>query len=720
LQGYILAGLVLGSVYAISALGLVLTYASSRVVNFAHGATAYAVAIFYHWLNHEQGWSIPASALVSLLVFSPLLGLGLWALLFRWLTHAPAEIRFLATVGLWVALPAAVRIVFPFSQAEVYQPQGLARLPAEIFHLSVFDLSINANQLVILVGGAAIVVGLTVILRLTPMGLATRATVDSPRSAEVSGINTRVVTAGSWALGTTMAGFAGILLAPLLGLNDLEFTLLLVASIAAAVVGRLTSLPLTFAGAMVIGLIQGVSVDFLPSTGVLARGFKPSVPFIVMLACLLLYQGLRRERFEVDLRSGSFRPEAPAAPRARGWRAALGPLAVVLALFSVPIWLNDFWIGVVTQGVALGILFLTFTIVTGEGGMLSLCQATLAGVGGFTAVALATHSTIFGVHVPDWFGSGAGWPLGLAILAGAILAVPVGLLVASLSLRLGGVYLALATLAFSLLVEQLVFARSEFDNFGAGIEVTRPIFLGIDFNDRTNFFLLLAVIFCVVAVLVVNLRRATTGLVLASMRSSEQGAATIGVSIVRSRLLAFAVSSFVAGLGGALYAVTIERAQPTSFNVLVGIVWLAIVVTWGVRSVLGALIAGIVFAVVPQKLIFIVVIALVLTAGALVARLVMSGRIRTPAGAVMAAVVAAVGIVGTGLLLTVDVHETVAGVSVRDLPTMLFGLGAVFLAREPRGILFNVVNRLRLREARRQAGVAEPADPAAGLAEARA
>jgi branched-subunit amino acid ABC-type transport system permease component len=264
-----------------------------------------------------------------------------------------------------------------------------------------------------------------------------------------------------------------------------------------------------------------------------------------------------------------------------------------------------------------------------------------------------------------------------------------------------------ATLAFSLLVEQLVFARGEFDNFGAGVAISRPIFLGVDFNDRTNFFLLLAVVFCVVAALVVNLRRSTTGLVLASMRSSEPAAATVGVSIVRSRLLAFAVSSFIAGLGGALYAVTIERAQPTSYNVLIGIVWLAIVVTWGVRSVFGALLAGIVFAVVPQKLSFILVLALLFTVGGLLARLVMSRRIRTPVGAAMAVAVGVVGIVGVKLLIGIDVPETVAGVSTRDMPTLLFGLGAIFLAREPRGVLFNIVNRLRLRQAQRESRLNE-------------
>ncbi len=638
MQGYVLAGLVFGSIYAISALGLVLTYSSSRIVNLAHGATAYTVAVFYHWLNHEQGWSIPAAATVSLLVFSPLLGLVLWALLFRRLTHSPAAIRFLATVGLWVALPVAVRLVFPFSQGEIFQPQGLVKLPVDIFHLSVFNVAINGNQVAVLLGGVVVVVGLSVLLRATPVGLATRAAVDSPRSAGLSGINTTMVSAGSWMLGTALAGLAGILLAPILGLTDVQFTLLLVASFAAAVVGRLTSLPLTFAGAMLIGLIQGVSVDFLPSHGILATGFRPSVPFLVMLGFLLAYQGLSRERFEIDWRAGAPESEgAPPAPR-RGWRAAVGPLVVVVALFSVPLWLSSFWVGVASQGVALAILFLTFTIVTGEGGMLSLCQATLAGVGGFATAALATHSTIFGWQVPNLFSSSTGWPLGLAILAGALLAVPIGLLVAALSLRLGDIYLALATLAFALLVEQLVFARQEFDNFGAGLSVNRPDVLGVNFdlNHPTSFFLLLAAIFLVVAGLTVNLRRATTGLVMASMRSSEQAASTIGVNVVRSKLLAFGVSAFVAGLGGALFAVTIGRATSMSFNVLVGIVWLAIVVTWGIRSVLGALIAGIVFAVIPQ----------------LFNQYLPSGW-----------------------------HE---------VPTLLFGLGAIGMARQPRGVLYDL------------------------------
>jgi branched-chain amino acid transport system permease protein len=628
----IVAGLVLGSIYAISALGLVLTYTASRVFNFAHGAIAYFVAVFYYWLHTRHGWSVPAAAVVSIGVMSPLLGLFLWAALFRRLAHTPPVVRFVSTVGLWVALPALVKVIFPFTKNEIFEPSGLIEGSPRVF--DVFGVNVNANQLVVLVGAAVVAAGLTVLIRYTPLGLSVRATVDSPRVAGIAGVNTSVVTASSWMLGTVLAGLAGVLLTPILGLADIQFTLLLVASLGAVVIARMTSLPLAFGGALLIGLAQEVSREWLPDSGVLAKGFRPSIPFIVMLVFLLAYQGLKGERFEVDSRATSQdRPEAPAPPPLRGWRGVLGPMLVAGVLLTVPLWLSDFWIGVVSQGMGLAILFLTFTVVTGEGGMVSLCQMTLAGIGGFTAAKLATDS---------------GWPLGLALLVGAAVAVPVGMLVAGLSLRLGGLYLALATLAFSQLVENLVFAREDFDNFGTGVEIGRPQFFGIDFDDAAPFYLLLVVVFCVMALLVLNLRRGTSGLVFASMRSSEPASATIGISVVRSKMIAFGASAFIAGLGGGLYAIAIGRAAPASFNLIIGIVWLAIVVTWGVRSVVGALIAGIIFVVAPQ------LVSLYLSEGW------------------------------------------------TDVPTMLFGLGAIALAREPRGVLFDVANQHRLRRLRRQ------------------
>jgi branched-chain amino acid transport system permease protein len=717
---FIVQGLVLGSIYAVSVLGLVLTYNSSRVFNFSHGAIAYFAAVTYYWLTKFQGWSVAPAAIVVVLVIGPAGGLLLWRIVFRRLTDAPPVVRFVSTVGLWVAIPAAAKLLFGTTVVggETLAP-GFGGEPVGNFCetggvCGLFDVAINWNQASVVIGAIVIAVGFGLLLRFTPFGLATRATVDSPRVAAVAGINPVVISAVSWMIGCGLAALSGVLLSPILGLGEIQFTLLLVVSFAAVVVGRLRSMPLAFAGAMLIGLLQGLADKYtnkwflLADTNlekVLKTGLKPSLPFLVMLAFLLAYQGLRREQFEVDLRAGPAEEEIAPVTKLTGWRAAVGPLAFAAFLFSAPLWLNNFWIGVVSQAVALGILFLTFTVVTGEGGMLSLAQVSLAGIGAFMAAKLATDS---------------GLPVWLAIILGALTAVPVGMVVAALSLRLGGLYLALATLAFSQLVKFLVFEREDFSKFNAGVNIGRPDMFGIDFDSRVSFYILLVCLFCLVAMVVVNLRRSTTGLVLTAVRSSEAAAATIGVSIVRTKIIVFGLSAFIAGLGGALYGSTIGVVTVNQWDVLVGIVWLAIVVTWGIRSVIGALMAAVLYVVVSpptNKLSFIFVIIVVFVMMGMTARLVGSKMIYTQKGMVLVGLLYAGGITAIYFLLGIDVKEEIDLGSAWDyIPTIMFGLGAVFLAKQPRGVLFDVNNRIRLRNLRREARLAEAA--AAGEASA--
>lgn len=630
MSAYIVGGLVLGGIYAVSVLGLVLSYTSSRVFNFAHGAIAYFVAIFYYWLHHDHGWSTPASAVAALVVVSPLIGLFLWAVLFRHLTHASPTVRLVATVGLWVALPPITLLMFgnkPYASTSGLAGDGAV---GKVVH--PFGVAVNANQLAVLSAAVIVAVVLSCVLRFTSFGLAVRATVDSPASAANAGYNTSLVTAGSWMIGTFLAGFAGVLLGPILGLDQSSFTLLIIASFAAVVVARMTSLPLAFAGAMLLGLIQEISVKYLPSSGVLSRGVRPSIPFALMAVFLLAYRGLRRERFEVDTRAAVPPEDAVMVRTPRtGWRRYARPLVLAVALVIVPEILSGFWLNVVAQGLALAIVFVSYVVVTGEGGMLSLAQVSFAGVGAVMTANLATNHGMSTI---------------VAILLAALCAIPFGVVVAFVSIRLGDLYLALATLAFAVLMDNLFFAQDTFDQFGSGVAVPRPRIGPIGFRSDTAFFYLLVVVFAIVALLVVNLRRSSSGLVLASMRSSEPASLTIGISIVRTKLVTFAFSAFLAGLGGGLFAASVGRATILSFSALVGIVWLAVVVTWGIRSVTGALFAGVSYAVFP---------------------VLVSQHLPRSWG---------------------------------DLATILFGLGAIQLAREPRGVVYYTLLRHRRRRAK--------------------
>ena len=205
--------------------------------------------------------------------------------------------------------------------------------------------------------------------------------------------------------------------------------------------------------------------------------------------------------------------------------------------------------------------------------MIWLCQATFAGIGAVTAAQLATNH---------------GWPVMLAVLVGGLIATPIGLAVGLLTIRLGNLYVALTTLTFGLLVESLVFSRNFFENNGTGVSVSPPHFAS---SPRTFAYLAL-IVFAAVAIFVVNLRQSTPGQALKAVRSSEAGSRTIGISVLKMKLLLAGLGAFVAGIGGAMYALSLGVALPSNYTTMGGEVWLAVVVTLGIRSNVAALNAG--------------------------------------------------------------------------------------------------------------------------------
>ena len=379
----IVSGLVFGGIYAIASLGLVLTYVSSRIFNFAQGALAFFIALLFYELNTERGWSTWSAALISIGVVAPLLGLLLWAVLFRRLTDAPTTVQLVATIGLSVAIPPIAKTLFIAEEPAL--PPGFFTAPVP--EVDVFGVTLNANQIAVFVSAVVVGLALAVVLRFTMFGLTVRGVVDHRPLASVLGINPGVVTAAAWMIGTTMAGLAGVLLTPVLGLNEVSFSILLISSFAAVVIGRLTSLPWTFVGALGLGLAQTLVTKVLPDSGWLARAARPSIPFVVMIVFLVAY-GLRQHR-----RGGEEAPTTALLTRTaatgagqRYARVAVGVVLVATA-FAIPYVLTSFWLGVVASGVAVSVAMLSLVLVTGEGGMISLCQISFAGIGAMGAAA---------------------------------------------------------------------------------------------------------------------------------------------------------------------------------------------------------------------------------------------------------------------------------------------------------------------------------------------
>lgn len=611
---YVLAGLALGAIYAIAAASLVVTYVSSGVFNFAFGAMAFAVARFYYFLYVEHGWPILLAAIVAIGLFGPALGVTLYALLFRYLRLRSPLVKIVATIGLSVALPPLVNLVLGHL-VNVTAP-GLAPEPVAVFR--PFGAVVDLNQVITYAGLLLVLLAGTVLLRYTDIGLKIRALVDSEALTAMSGVSPTRVSIGVWGFSALLAGLAGVLIAPTAGLSPEGMTFLMAAAFAAVVAARLRSLPMAVTVALGMGVVTSLIQRYLDPQSAFSAQVVPSIPFMFMLVFLLYYalRGQAGDGTTGGALDRAIRTEDAGAPTgvSRQPTRFVAPMVTLAVVAVLALVLDEFWTGLIAAGIALAIVLLSYTLVTGEGGMIWLCQITFAGFGAVLAAELTTNS---------------GWPPLAAVLVSAICVVPIGVILGLLTIRLGNLYVALVTLTFGLLAQNLIFQRDRFYNSGQGIYLNRPEWA----YGNTAFALLALAVFAVLGLFVLNLRRSTAGLAVTAVRWSEAGSRTLGLSILQVKVLVSAVATFVAAVGGGFLALNYQSALPDSFNPFIGLIWLAVLVTVGARSIIGALIAGLAFALMPS------------------------------------------------------IFQMYLPTSWAEIPVILFGFGAIMLARNPDGII---------------------------------
>ncbi|MFE2874609.1 ATP-binding cassette domain-containing protein [Streptomyces roseus] len=587
---FVLSGLVSGALYALLATGLVLSYSASGLFNFAHGATAYLCALTFYEVHSGLGRPAVPAALLVVCVLAPGLGWGLDRLMFRRLARVGETAQIVATIGLLVALPAAglwaVELLAdagaPVRPAE--NQFGLAGVgPSPARSWQPFDgVGIDSDQLITWVVTAVVAVALWVLMRHTRLGLHLRAAVDNRSLTELRGISADRLSSVAWMISSALAGLAGVLATPLLGLSAHDFTLFLFVSATAAVIGRFASVPLAFAGGLGLGVLQNLVAGYASfAEGI--TGFRTAVPFLILFGGLLV---LARRGRTAGTAAGDADTAAP--DRAAGaswarrwgvWAVAAGALAVAFYTVATP-----FWSGLLAQGLAVGLVFMSFTVVTGLGAMVSLAQGTF--VTGAAQVAGLLMSR--------------GWPFVAALAVGTCAAAVLGALVALPALRLGGRTLALATLALAFLADQVLFQMRWLRNGDAGWPVPRPVFGPVDLGDDRAFGVALVVLVAVCAAALSALRNSPSGRAMLAVRSAPAAAMASGVSVLRTKLLLFTVSAGLAGFGGVLLASYNTRITATDFTAVTGLVWLAVVVAAGVRRPQYAVVAGVVFAVAPR------------------------------------------------------------------------------------------------------------------------
>jgi ABC-type branched-subunit amino acid transport system ATPase component/branched-subunit amino acid ABC-type transport system permease component len=647
-------GAITGTIYSLVASGLVLTYSTTGIFNFAAGGIAFATAWFYYELNTALGVPVVVAAVLALLIFAPLFGLVLDRLVFRHLARANETAKIVGTVGLSVAIPALViwvieRGISFFDFDLDLNPaggavKGLGPFPKDVWTLWG-SVTLSSDQLVTLVAAILSAVALWIVLGHTRIGLFMRAAKDRPALASLRGIDPNRTSAVSWAIGAMLAGLAGVVAMTDLrfGLKGLPYTQMLFVAATAAAIGFFRSVPMAFAGGMLLGFISSMIFRYMDDVFGFAKdiaGVKSSASYWVLLIVLLVL-GATRGRS-----TGTVNADAPPPDYMRdlpAWRRRLPWTVVTLLLVAFALFAgetsqtlgttNSIWFGLLAQGLALGVIFIAFTVVTGQGGMVSLAQTTFAAMGAITAGYFSMQQDV---------------PFELAILIGAAAAMVVGAIVALPSLRLGGVALALATLALAFIGDLVLFQIDEFANVSGGSGgwiLPRPDFGVFNFGPANNgdryLILFLLGIVLLTTLAVTNLKRSASGRSIVAVRTAEAAASTSGISPVRTKLALFAVAAFIAGVGGALYAsIGGSTNNPAVFEPTVGLFWVAVAVTFGVRRPGAVVVAAMVSQLIPQFLQQVLPNEFGLT-------FMRSGQI----------------------------------------PTILFGLGAIQLARNPDGIV---------------------------------
>jgi branched-chain amino acid transport system permease protein len=560
---FTVVGLVTGCVYALIATGLVVTYTTTGIFNFAHGAIG-MVAAFVFW-QLWQGWHVNAvvSLVLVLFVIAPVFGLVIEAVLMRPLYGASVDMTVVVTLGLLLALVGTAQQLWK-STTHILPP---------FFNGDGFRLGtvlVSYHEVVALGATVAIAAALYVLFNRTRIGIAMRAVVDNPDLLAMAGGRPVRVQQLSWALGCSLAALAGILLAPIAQLDILLLTLLVVDGYAAAVIGRLRSLPIAIVGAMAIGLGQRYALGYGPGSGFLSK-IQNIIPMVVLFVVLI---ALPQDR----LRTASF--AGIVAPRVASLRSSLaggGALLVVALIVSTQLSGPNLRVG--ANGFALALILLSLVLLTGYGGMVSLCQFTFVGLGATMMGHLGHGGSLLGVLAA----------VGLCAAVGAIVALP--------TLKMRGLYLALATFAFATVMDQAVFTQVL--GTGGSLDIPRPNLPGVSTQSDRTYFILCTLVFVVAAVALLAVRRGPFGRRLVAMNDSPAACATLGVNVNWTKLVAFSASAGIAGLAGVLLEGVPQSSSAIDFNALLSLVALLLARVGGINTATGALLGAFAFALFP-------------------------------------------------------------------------------------------------------------------------
>jgi ABC-type branched-subunit amino acid transport system ATPase component/branched-subunit amino acid ABC-type transport system permease component len=548
-------GLATGAVYALLAQGAVLVYRASGIVNFAQAAFAVIAGFLFAQLTQDSGWSVwPAFAVLTLA--GALLGAAVYWGAIRPLRSASQLTQVIATLAVLLIAQGAATLkwgatsvlVSPFLSDSV---------------VNVGDVAIGVSQIILVAIATALTFALWAGMRFTLPGIAIRAVAENRRATAALGWSPDVLATSSWAIAGMLGAAAGMLIAPATGVQVNQMTLLLVATMAAALVGSFSSFPITLLGALLIGVAQAEVSNYVD-----VPGAADALPFLAIVVILTLRgrglptRGHVAEQF-AELGTGWVKP-----------RVVVG-VSVVLALLILFVFSGAFN-AALTASLVFATVLLSIVVLTGYAGQLSLAQMAFAGIGALVAGRLVQEGLAFP----------------LAALAGVLVTIPIGLVFALPALRTRGMTLAIVTLGLGSAVSYVVFANGDIIGGIVGTQVGSQSILGLSIDSSAHperYALLVLIVFVLCMVAVSNVRRSRVGRRMLAVRANERAAAALGINVYSAKLYAFGLSSAIAAVAGILLGFQFQTIVYDVFDPFQSILAAGYGVIGGVGYVSGAL-----------------------------------------------------------------------------------------------------------------------------------
>jgi len=590
---FLLLGLAAGAVYGLLGLGLVLEYRGSGIVNFAHGAMAMFIAYVFTDLRRNGALFFPLPpfvpnqlilggpmdtlpAAVISLAYAVILGYVCYQVIFRFLRTASSLGKVVTSIGLMLTLESLVQLQFGTN----------AQTPPAILPTTAITLGsqLIVPQDAVDMSGIVIVTGLVLwaVFKFTRFGLATRASAESEKGATLVGLRPGAIACGNWMIATVLAGASGILLVQITALSPTVYTFLIVPALAVSLVARFESFGAVVAAGFVLGMLESEVTNFQQMWSWVPQGAQDVLPFIFILLAIAI-----RGRV-LPLRGQLLELRLPRVPRPKHIGIITAGCVVVglIGLFALS---GNFRYGLEVS-LVWAFICLSFVVLTGFNGQISLCQLATGGVGGFTMSHLAAS---------------AGVPFPIDIIIAGLAGTVLGTLIGLPAQRARGVSLAVVTVSAAVTIDSLFFSNTAINGGFVGSKVPKLSLFGLNLDIRTSnvhefprpwFGVVVLVLLALVGLSVGNLTRTPTGLRMLAVRANERAAAAIGINVAGTKLYAFMVASFIAGVGGALFGYQQGVLSESTFAPFVSVSFLAIAFIGGIGQVRGAVLAGIFLA----------------------------------------------------------------------------------------------------------------------------